>query len=349
MENIRAVHILNQFFGGVGGEDKADVSPVPRKGAVGPGILIGKTTKGEVNVVATVICGDNYGATHLDAAKKEIIEIIESFTPHIVFAGPAFNDGRYGVLCAGVCTAVQETLKIPAVTAMFPENPGAEIFNGDLYIGVTGDSVGQMEQAVKKMTSIGLKLLRGQPVGPALEEGYIPRGLRRNGFAGEIAAERAVSMLIQRLAGGAYETELPVVQFETIQPPAPIKDVTAETIALVTTGGVVPLGNPDKIQVGRSSRYMKYSLAGISDLTSDTHQAIHAGYDTRYTSQDPDRVLPVDVMRELENERVIGRLHDVFYTLAGQGTYVANARRIGAAIAEELFSAGIHAAVITAT
>ncbi len=34
---IRVVHYLNQFFGGVGGENKADVGPQVRNGPIGPG------------------------------------------------------------------------------------------------------------------------------------------------------------------------------------------------------------------------------------------------------------------------------------------------------------------------
>jgi len=41
----------------------------------------------------------------------------------LVIAGPAFNAGRYGTACGAICAAVQQELKIPAVTAMFPEIP----------------------------------------------------------------------------------------------------------------------------------------------------------------------------------------------------------------------------------
>ena len=34
----RVVHYINQFFGGIGGEEKADHKPEVREGVVGPGM-----------------------------------------------------------------------------------------------------------------------------------------------------------------------------------------------------------------------------------------------------------------------------------------------------------------------
>ena len=39
---IRVVHYVNQFFGGIGAEDKADVPPSHRAGPVGPGAALAK-------------------------------------------------------------------------------------------------------------------------------------------------------------------------------------------------------------------------------------------------------------------------------------------------------------------
>ncbi len=62
------------------------------------------------------------------------------------------------------------------------------------------------------------------------------------------------------------------------------------------------------MEVGRSTRWAKYSLVGIVDLVEKSHDAIHGGYDCFYANKDPDRVLPVDVMREFEAEGYIGKL-----------------------------------------
>ena len=57
-----------------------------------------------------------------------------------VIAGPAFNAGRYGAACGAVCAAVQRELNLPAVTAMYPENPGTDIYKKEVYILPTGGS-----------------------------------------------------------------------------------------------------------------------------------------------------------------------------------------------------------------
>ena len=46
----------------------------------------------------------------------------------------------------------------------------------------------------------------------------------------------------------------------------------------------------------------------------------HGGYDQTYANEDPDRVLPVDVMRNLEKEGKIGKLYDYYYATVGNGT-----------------------------
>ena len=67
---IRVVHYLNQFFGGVGGEDQADLRPRVVEGAVGPGRAIQKALGGRGEVVVTIICGDNYFAENIESASE---------------------------------------------------------------------------------------------------------------------------------------------------------------------------------------------------------------------------------------------------------------------------------------
>lgn len=58
----RVIHYINQFFAGIGGEDKADVAPEVREGVVGPGMAFKAALGNEAEIVATFICGDNYFA-----------------------------------------------------------------------------------------------------------------------------------------------------------------------------------------------------------------------------------------------------------------------------------------------
>ena len=45
----RVIHYINQFFAGIGGEDKADVAPEVREGVVGPGMAFKAALGGEGN------------------------------------------------------------------------------------------------------------------------------------------------------------------------------------------------------------------------------------------------------------------------------------------------------------
>ncbi|MBQ3447362.1 MAG: glycine/betaine/sarcosine/D-proline family reductase selenoprotein B, partial [Synergistaceae bacterium] len=63
---FRIVHYINQFYAGIGGEDKADYQPEIREGVVGPGMALKAAFKGEAEIVATVICGDSYFASNMD-------------------------------------------------------------------------------------------------------------------------------------------------------------------------------------------------------------------------------------------------------------------------------------------
>ena len=67
-----------------------------------------------------------------------------------------------------------------------------------------------MRSAVPNMAKFALKLLKGEKIGTPKEEGYIPRGIRKNIFVEETGAKRAVNMLVKKLNGEPFETEYPM-------------------------------------------------------------------------------------------------------------------------------------------
>ena len=346
---IRAVHYLNQFFGRIGGEDRAHTEPLSRDGAVGPGLLFQQIFGREVEIVGTIICGDNYFNEHMGQATDALLSLIKGYEPEVVLAGPAFNAGRYGVACGAVCEAVTRELGIPAVTGMFRENPGVEMFRSLVYIVETGGSALGMQDAAKTMAGLAVKLAKGEPLGSPAEEGYLARGIRKNIFASERGAARAVAMLLRKLEGEPYTTEYPMPAFDRVAPMPPIERLGEATIALVTSGGIVPKGNPDHIESSSASRYGKYDISGIMSLSPQSHETAHGGYDPPYANEDPHRVLPLDVVRDLEREGVIGRLYPYYYATVGNGTSVANAREFAREIAGELVRDGVQAVILSST
>lgn len=348
MSKYKIVHYLNQFYAGIGGEDKADIEPQVRDGAIGPGMALQQALGEKAEIVATVYCGDSYFNENMDTATAQIIEMINKYSPDVVVAGPAFNAGRYGVACGAVAKAVSENLGIPVISGMYPENPGVEMYKKYAYIVETGNSAAGMRKALPPMASLALKAAQGE-IGAPEEEGYIPRGIRKNFFASKRGSQRAVEMLIKKLKGEPFKTEYPMPVFDRVPPSPAIKDITKAKIALVSSGGPVPKGNPDHIESSSASKYGKYSLAGMEDLNPDNTQTAHGGYDPVYANEDMDRVIPVDVLREMEKAGEIGSLHEYWYSTVGNGTAVANAKKFAAEIAQDLHAHGVDAVILTST
>lgn len=347
MAKFKAVHYINQFYAGIGGEDQAHIEASTKAEIVGPGLALEGALGSDVEIVGTVICGDSYFNENLEEASKKVIDMIASYQPDIVIAGPAFNAGRYGVACGTVCKLVMEQLDIPAVSGMYEENPGVEMFKKNAYIVKVGNSAATMRKSVPVIAKLALKLLNNEETDP-VEDNYFARN-RKNFMAADRGSKRSVDMLIKKLNNEEFKTEFPMPEFDNVEPGKPIADMTKAKIALVTSGGICPKGNPDHIESSSASKYGKYDIEGVMDLTSDAYETAHGGYDPTYANEDADRVLPVDVLRDLEKEGKIGSLHHYFYTTTGNGTAVASAKAFAADIAKELVADGVDGVILTST
>jgi glycine reductase complex component B subunit gamma len=348
-QTVRIAHFLNQFFGGVGGTEAAETPLTVRHGAVGPGRALEAALAGDGEVVGTLVCGDTYFAEHAEAVLTQALQQLGSMEPDILVTGPAFDSGVYGLNCARLGNAVAEALGLPVVSAMFPENPGVDIGRRRAYVVSTGRSTGAMSQALAAMAPLILRLGRGEAVGGPDEAGYLPRGLRLNAFASVNGAERAVEMLLRKVAGTPYRTEIPVPEFDEVAPARPLGCLGETVVAVVTTGGIVPRGNPDRIESRRATRWAKYPINGLDRLSPEAFECIHGGFDGQYANADPNRVVPLDVLRELERAGVIKGLASHYYVTTGNAGPLDRARRFGEEIARDLSAAGVGAVVLTAT
>ena len=346
---LKCVHYINQFFAGIGGEEKADYQPELRKGVVGPGAAMNAAFKGEAEIVATVICGDSYFNENEKTALATVLDMIKSENPDFVVCGPAFNAGRYGVACGTVANAVKEQLNLPVVTGMYEENPGADMFKTKVYIVPTKNNAAGMAEAVKYMAPLALKLAKGEKIGVSSQEHYMPNGIRTNFFDEKPGAERAVDMLIAKLAGKPFTTEYPMPSFDRVEPGPAITDMKHARIALVTSGGIVPKGNPDHIESSNAQKYGSYCIDGVDTLDGAHYETAHGGYDPSYANENPNRVVPLDVLREMEKNGEIGSIHPYFYSTVGNGTAVASAKKYGTEIGKKLIDDHVDAVILTST
>ncbi|MFQ5933707.1 MAG: glycine/betaine/sarcosine/D-proline family reductase selenoprotein B, partial [Dehalococcoidia bacterium] len=224
MAQFKVVHYLNQFFAGIGGEEKADVAPGAKEGALGPAIALNLALGEKGEVVGTVYCGDNYIAENGEEATGQVVELISHFKPDVVVAGPAFGSGRYGLACGQVCSAIQENLRVPALTGVHKDSPAAEVYRDRALMASTRDTAAGMGEAVPVMARLAIKLAKGEKLGPANDEGYLPTGRRENEFSDKTAAERAVDMLLRKLRGEDPKTELPLPRYDRVDPAPPLQD-----------------------------------------------------------------------------------------------------------------------------
>lgn len=340
----KVLYYVNQFFGQVGGEDQAGIEPMIKEGPVGPAVGMQSMLE-DAEITHTIICGDNYFNENIELAQQYIMEKYAEVQPDLVIAGPAFNAGRYGMAIAGVANALKD--KTTVVTGMYEENPGVDACRVHAYIVPTGDSAATMREALPPMAELANKVLSGKEVNYE-EDHFMAQGRRLTVFSDKIGSDRAVEMLLKRFNNEEYETELPMPSFDSVPAALPITDMANATIALVTTGGIVPEGNPDRLQSASAQKWVKYDISDLDELKGK-FITVHGGFDPVYANEKADRVAPLDELTRLKKEGKIGGVYQYFYATTGTGTSVGNAEQFGQEIGQELADAKVDGVIMTST
>ncbi len=347
----KAIIYLNQFFGQIGGEDKADQKPIFENKLVGPAVEFQKRLE-NIEVTHTIICGDNYMGSNKDEAIKEIIAFLKDKDFDLFIAGPAFQAGRYGVACGEICKAVKENFEnVEVFTSMHVENPGVEMFKKDMIIFKGGKSAAAMRKNIKTIADYINRLNKGEEVFDAKTEDYFGRGIRKQIWLKDEtpATERVIDMLLKKIAGEEFVTELPIPKTDRVPFAAPIVDLANAKIAILNTGGIVPVDNPDRIQSASATRWGKYDMTGMKRLEGGVFKTIHAGFDPAAADSDPNRILPLDALRHFEENGKFKELYKYFYSTVGTGTTQAEAARMGKEMVKELLEAGVDGAILVST
>ena len=340
----RVVHYINQFFAGIGAEEAAGTTPDRKDGPIGPGKRLQELLGDEYEIVATVFCGDDYAAGTKAAADK-ILELFGGDRPDLVIAGPAFTSGRYGLACARVAEAAQHA-GINALAAMHEDNPGVEEA-GPAPVVRSGAKAREMRSSLEQLAAAAHKIASGEPL--TREDGRVGKIPRRGTRVERNAAQRAVDVALARLAGDRDATEVAIPSFDHVTPAPPVQDPSQAVIALLTEGALVPSGNPDRLESARATRWLRYALEAKDSLVPADYVSVHGGFSPVWANEDPHRILPLDVARELESEGIIGSIYNEYFVTTGNGTSVANARKFGVEWAGELRRAGVQAVIMTST
>lgn len=349
MQKLRVTHYINQFYAGLGGEEDASQGLETRQKAVGPGLALAAALGDDYEIVQTIICGDNTIAEQGEKLLPEILKLIEKEKTDIFFAGPGFNAGRYGLGCGLITSAVTEKLGIPAVTALYAENPGTDLYKNHCYILQSDNNARELKKVINRMADFGKRLVQGDSILDGKKEGYHGSGPSVAINYEEPAAERGIDMLLKKYAKLPFRTEVLMPNHEQIPIPVLNKPLSEIKIGIVTDGGLVPKGNPDH-QVPTNSKYFrKYSIAGMDSLHAKDWEVSHQGYNNYYVNENPNRLVPVDAMRKLVAEGVIGSLDDSFYSTAGVMTPMEKCKEFGEGIAKALKADGVDAVIETST
>jgi glycine reductase len=316
---------------------------------VGPGKLFEQLIGGEAKVVLSLVCGDNYAVENQDAMVAAAVQKIRQAKVDLLIAGPCFQAGRYGMAAGALCSAVQSQLNIPVLAAMSEENPGTDLYRELMYIVDSGANAANMRETVGKMAALTRKLIDHQPIGLPKEESYFPRGFIRDRFVEKTAGERLVDMVLAKVKGAPFESEMAPTKFAPVPMPPGLKDLTRAKLLLITDGGLVPKGNPDNIQGSAATRWGSYKIDGCDDLKAEDYEISHGGYDPQFVRDDPDRLVPLDVMRELEQSGAIGELYEEFLSTSGLANPLSNTRRMGREMADKVKRLGIDGVILTST
>jgi glycine reductase len=352
---IKIVHVVNQFFAGLGGEEKAGLPVGVIEGSAGAARALEIKLGADAKIISTIYVGVNYFHEQKDEAVKVVLDAVRAVEPKVLVAGPAFNSGRYGMTCAEVCNSVANELAIPCVTAMHNENPGVDAYrefaNLRVYCLPTAETTAGMTDAMTHLALFASRLARGDDIGSARQEGYIGRGIRRIEKTESSGAARAVEMLLKKIHDEPFASELPMEVWDDAPPAPPLSQAKDCNLAVVTTSGVVPWGNPDKFKTYRNTYWRKYNIAELKELEPGKWEAVHGGYNVAYMNQNPHYGVPLDALRALEAEGAIGpgKLYPAYYVVPGNQGSPMVMRRMGQEIAADLKNEGVEGVLFVAT
>ena len=288
---MRAVHYLNQFFAGLGGEEAAGSPPTRIEGAVGPGKGLEQLG---VPIAVTLACGDDEFGEHEDRALADLLRWLADERPDVLVCGPSFGSGRYGYAC-GLLAREAARLGIPAVCGMDPESPGVAAAEGAALVVPTSSNVAGMREALPAIASLAAPA-RSRRGARAAGRGGLPpaRAPPQRACRRHRCSARGRDAPLEARGGDAHRGRC---RFDHVTPPPPVADMAEAKLALVTEAGCVPQGNPDGLPTIRAAAWLRYPIGDAASLEQGRYESVHGGFDVTAANRDPNRLVPLDVVR----------------------------------------------------
>ena len=284
-------------------------APELREGAVGPGTGFQRRLRAvrlRSSPLSSAATPTSTRTLRRKPRPRSLIGSRSNPMPDLFIAGPAFNAGRYGY-------GLRHHLRRPS--RMSWASPCSPVCTRRTPVptcqgqGPTSSPPQTAPPACVRLPPRWLKLAheadaRARRSALPAEEGYIPNGIRMNFFEKERGSKRAVEMLLKKLADKPFTTEYPMPAFDRVAPNPAVKDLSkASHRAVSPPAASCPRATPIISSPPPLPTTASTDIEGVENLTPDTYETAHGGYDPVYANEDPDRVLPVDVMREFEKRR----------------------------------------------
>ena len=344
---MKAVHYLNQFFAGLGGEDKAETPPTRLDGAVGPGRGLAAELEG-VEIVATIACGDDYFAEHEDEALAHAARLPGGRSR------PTCSSRGLPSARAATATPAGRSPPRPPSAASLPSPPCIPRTRGwtrpaTAYVVPTAVNVAGMRDALPRLARLPRRLPRDASSGRPTRRATCRAASGGTTFAEKTGAERAVELLLAKL-GGETRTEVGGDSIAWSRR-LPVADLSDALVALVTEAGCVPQGNPDHLPVraGAGVVPLRPRRRGHACLPA-RYESVHGGFDVTLANEDPNRLVPLDTVREPRARRPYRpRCTRPSTRRRATGRLSSSSTRFGQEIAGELREAGVSAVLLSGT
>ena len=191
------VHYVNQFFAGLGGEEAADHEPVRLDGPHGPGRALA--------VAGLAVDITRLWRRLLRRARArgagELARLGRGARARCARLRTVLRVGTVRIRVRDLCTRAR-TARHPGGRRDDPRLAGVLAAEGAAYIVPTGSNVAAMREAVPVIASLASAAWRtGRRAG---RRGLPSAGLRVNALVDRTGADRAIDLLLAKLAGDVH-------------------------------------------------------------------------------------------------------------------------------------------------